>query len=331
MTNENLGRLEAVDLREVWKSEPDDFTPWLATQQNMDFLGEALGMQLEFQEREKEVGPYYADILCKDLADDRYVVIENQLEATDHDHLGKLLTYAAEFKVSTVIWVAKRFTDQHRAAVDWLNEISAEAIGFFGLEIEIWKIGESAPAPKFNIVAKPNSWTKGGRAHVTGLTDTQKMQLDFWRGFEAHVSRHGQRVKLSSTPQPRHWMPAGRIELPGFLLNPIASTYSETKGWNGHELRVELYIKKGDLSVQYRDVLLSQREEIEQEMGGELRWPHDENSNWCRIYTRRDTDLNDPDARTEQYMWLLDRLETFHRVFADRVRKLEVNSPGPAM
>ena len=288
-------------------------------------------MQLEFQEREKEVGPYYADILCKDLADDRYVVIENQLETTDHDHLGKLLTYAAEFKVSTVIWVARRFTDQHRAAIDWLNEISAEAIGFFGVEIEIWRIGESAPAPKFNIVAKPNSWTKGGRAHVTGLTETQQMQLDFWRGFETHVSRHSQRVKLSSAPQPRSWIAAGRVGLPGFLLYPIASTHSETRGWNGHELRVELYIKKGELSAQYREVLLSQREDIDQEMNGELNWPHDESPHWCRIYTRQDTDLNDPDARKEQYSWLLDQLEIFHRVFASRIRKLEVNSPGPSM
>ena len=331
MTNQNLGMLEAVDLREVWKSESDDFTPWLATQENIGFLGEALGMQLEFQEREKKVGPYYADILCKDLADDRYVVIENQLEATDHDHLGKLLTYAAEFKVSTVIWIARRFTDEHRAAVDWLNEISAEAIGFFGLEIEIWKIGESAPAPKFNIVAKPNSWTKGGRAHVTGLTDTQQLQLDFWRGFEAHVSQYGQRIKRTSTPRAQNWMAAGRVELPGFLLFTVVSTYSEARGWDGDEIRVELHIRKGDLSAQYYDRLLSQREELEQEMDGELSWPYPHESTRCKVYIRRDTDLNDPDARTEQYLWLLDRLETFHRVFADRVRKLEVNSPGPAM
>ena len=219
MIPENLGKLESVDLREVWRNEADNFTPWLAKQENLDDLGETLGMQVEFQAREEAVGPYSADILCRDIDDDSYVVIENQLEETNHDHLGKLLTYAAHFKASTVVWVAKAFSEQHRAAIDWLNETSVEGTQFFALEIEVWRIGESAYAPKFNIVAKPNNWTRGGRSTVASLTETQRVQLEFWIGFEDHALEHGQHVKLTASPESEKQY--GRRSLGVYGLPPI--------------------------------------------------------------------------------------------------------------
>ncbi len=154
MTDVQLSRLERVDLSEVWKSEPASFTPWLA--ENLAILGETLGMDLVLEAREKKVGPYRADIVCKDTADNSWVLIENQLEVTDHTHLGQILTYAAGLNAVTIAWIARRFTDEHRAALDWLNENSTENLQFFGLEIEVWRIGDSPYAPKFNIVAKPN-------------------------------------------------------------------------------------------------------------------------------------------------------------------------------
>ncbi len=326
MIPENLGKLVRVDLREVWRNEAGNFTPWLATQESLDDLGETLGMQIEFQAREEAVGPYSADILCRDIDDDSYVVIENQLEETDHDHLGKLLTYAAHFKASTVVWVARTFTEQHRAAVDWLNETSIEGTQFFALEIEVWRIGESAFAPKFNMVAKPNNWTKRGRSAVVSLTETQRLQLEFWKGFHDHVSRHGQQIKLTASPKARHSMAAGGLGVPGFLLSAVASTYSETRGWNGQELRAELHITRGELSGRYLDLLQSQKYEIEREMGTELQWYNPNDSKACRIYSRKDVTLYDPEARDEQYTWLLDRLESFHRVFTKRIQDLE---PAP--
>ena len=323
MIPNDLGKLERIDLRTVWRNEADNFTPWLATQRNLDDLGETLGMQIEFQAREEAVGPYSADILCRDIDDDSYVVIENQLEETNHDHLGKLLTYAAHFKASTVVWVAKAFADQHRAAIDWLNETSVEGTQFFALEIEVWRIGESAYAPKFNMVAKPNNWTRGGRSTAASLTETQRVQLEFWKGFDDHVSRHGQQIKLSASPKAKTSMAAGGLGRTGFLLAAVASTYSETRGWNGQELRAELSISRGELSGRFHDFLQSEKSEIEREMGGELNWYNPEDSNACRIYSRKDVELYDPDARSEHYTWLLEQLESFHRVFAERIRKLE--------
>jgi hypothetical protein len=148
-----LAHLEQVDLREVWQNEAGDFTPWLAQEENLKLLGDTIGIGLELEAQEKDVGPFRADILCKDTATANWVLIENQLEQTDHKHLGQLLTYGAGLKAVTVVWIAEKFTEEHRAALDWLNEITSEQFSFFGLEIELWRIAGSPVAPKFNACA----------------------------------------------------------------------------------------------------------------------------------------------------------------------------------
>jgi hypothetical protein len=116
-----LGKLERVDLRDIWTSEASDFTPWLARERNLEILGDTLGIELELEAQEKAVGPFRADILCKDIATDSWVLIENQLERTDHTHLGQLLTYASGLEAVTIVWIAARFTEEHRSTLDWLN------------------------------------------------------------------------------------------------------------------------------------------------------------------------------------------------------------------
>ncbi len=313
MTTEKLGKLEQIDLRSVWEYEENDFTPWLVEEENLNDLGELLAIPLEFPEREKAIGPYYADVLCRDTDDDRYVDIENQLEVSDHDHLGKLLTYAAHFDASTVIWIAKSFTDQHRAAVDWLNEHSDEKTRYFGLEIEVWQIGESAYAPKFNIVAKPNNWTKG--TQTMGLTTLRQMQLKFWQGFKNYVKDHGELIKQTAEPQPKNWMGLGKkIGRPGFYLDAVTSGHNE--------LRAQLSMNKSKFPAHFYEQLKSQREEIECEMGQKLTW----NDDPSRISSRQDVpDLNDEKARLKQYAWLLEQLEKLYRVFScsGRIQKLK--------
>ena len=153
--SKQLGRLKKVELREGWVSEAADFTPWLAQDDNLALLGETIGIELELESQEKEVGPFRADILCKDTTTDQWVLIENQLERTDHTHLGQLLTYASGLNAVSIVWIAERFTEEHRATLDWLNEHTDEKINLFGLEIELWQIGDSAIAPKFNVVCHP--------------------------------------------------------------------------------------------------------------------------------------------------------------------------------
>src|SRR5215831_18862134 len=196
MTNKSLGRLERVELRDIWLSEASDFTPWLARKENLDILGETLGIDLELEAQERPVGPFRADILCKDIGTDRWVLIENQLERTDHVHLGQLLTYASGLEAVTIVWIAARFTEEHRSTLDWLNRITDESFRFFGLEVELWRIGTSPAAPKFNIVSKPNEWshsvaTAARVIDEAELSETRQLQQRYWTTFNLKLDTIG--------------------------------------------------------------------------------------------------------------------------------------------
>lgn len=135
-----LGKIKKIDLRTIWASESSDFTPWLAKEENIALLSDAIGMDLEVESQEKNVGPFRADILARDVATNHYVLIENQLEQTNHNHLGQIMTYAAGLDAFSIIWIAKSFTEEHRAALDWLNRITDENINFFGIEVRLFKL-----------------------------------------------------------------------------------------------------------------------------------------------------------------------------------------------
>ena len=242
MSKENLGILQKVDLREVWGSEASDFTPWLADDQNIQILGETIAVDLEFEAQEKSVGPFRADILCKDSDNGNWVLIENQLERTSHIHLGQLLTYAAGLQAVTVVWVAAVFTEEHRATLDWLNEITDNRFRFFGLEIELWRIDDSPVAPKFNIVSKPNDWSRSvtqsaKRISEEALTDLQKIQIRYWSTLKVALIESGSPIS-SKTPSPQHWTTygVGRSDF------HIAATINSRES----RLRVELSIQGND-------------------------------------------------------------------------------------
>jgi hypothetical protein len=200
-----LGRLSKLDLRTYWKHEAIDFTPWLAREENIQLLSETIGIELEVQSQEESVGPFSADILCKDTINDHYVLIENQLERTDHTHLGQLMTYAAGLDAVTIIWIAQKFTEEHRAALDWLNRITDDTFTFFGIEIELYKIGDSMPAPMFSIVSKPNNWTKQvKKSTVQPATGIKLLQQEYWQGLKDYMEDNKSFVKMQS-PLLQHW------------------------------------------------------------------------------------------------------------------------------
>jgi|APGre2960657468_1045069.scaffolds.fasta_scaffold78857_1 Domain of unknown function (DUF4268) len=153
-----FGNLTIMEIREIWAREATDFTPWLAD--NIQLLGKEIGLELELIEREASVGSFSCDIHAIDLTNNREVVIENQLEPTDHGHLGQLLTYAAGIEACVVIWIAKEIKDEHRAALDWLNRKTPPGIDFFAVEPQVFRIDESNPVVKFNLVVVPNEWKK---------------------------------------------------------------------------------------------------------------------------------------------------------------------------
>ena len=196
MTTPNFAKIERVDLREAWPNEARDFTPWLA--ENIAELGEALGMDLELQQTEASVGGYSLDVLATDEDQNRPVIIENQLEPTNHDHLGKLLTYAAGYDANVIVWLAREFRDEHRQALDWLNQRTSEDTHFFGVEVELWQIGDSLPAPHFKVVATPNGWRKR-QVRSTSSSDRDEKNYE-WRTalIESLRSDHGLSLRSRS-------------------------------------------------------------------------------------------------------------------------------------
>ena len=267
MTSPNFGRLISVNPRTAWQNEADDFTPWLSVRENLNLLGTTIGIELEFEAQEKSVGPFRADILCRDTATGDWVLIENQLERTDHTHLGQLITYAAGLRAVTIVWIASPFTEEHRAALDWMNDITDTRFNFFGLEVELWRIGDSPLAPKFNVVSKPNDWSKAvvEGASRPDLNETQQLQLDFWTAFRTYASEHAVSIKPIK-PLPSTWMGLA-VGRSGFGLAAIASLWnSEKEHYDTNEVRAQLQISNNH-SQAYFTLLEKEKNEIHTELG----------------------------------------------------------------
>jgi hypothetical protein len=324
MSSNSLGRLTRVELRDIWLSEAADFTPWLAREENLAVLAEALGMDLELEAQERSVGPFRADILCKDIGTDSWVLVENQLERTDHSHLGQLLTYASGLEAVTIVWIAARFTDEHRSTLDWLNKITDERFKFFGLEVELWRIGDSPAAPKFNLVSKPNDWSKSvaqaARAiDESELSDVRLVQRAYWAGLHEALDRAKGPVLGNRKPQPQSWMnyPIGRstFHLGAVMIRPK------------RQIRAELYIGNENAKAFFQE-LFQQREAVEAELGYPLLWEELPNRRDSRItIVLEDVDPEDQADWPRQHQWLAQKLNDFHRAFANRVRALGGSLP----
>jgi hypothetical protein len=297
MNTNSLGRLETVDLREVWPAEDDDFTPWLELPENLKLLGEAIGLDLEIETREKSVGPFRADLVCKELDNGRTVVIENQFGESDHDHLGKILTYAAGLKAEISIWIARHFIDEHRAAPDWLNEKASGGTSFFGVEMEAWRIGDSKPAPKFNIISKPNDWSNSlKQAGIAGgLTETERLRIDFWTELIAYLKSANSSIRCHS-PGPFQFLRAQSQKSPlpfrcGFSIYVRPPSVGAYLG-SDKEPHV------GGLSRVFR----KHQAEIEGEVGEKIDWNPSEGEFW--ISANRDDDSTNRNHWPRQHQWM---------------------------
>ena len=315
-----FGRLESEKVRDHFKDEAQDFTPWLAEEENLALLGETIGADLTFVGREYRIGPFRADIVAKD-GEDNLVVIENQLEATDHRHLGQLLVYAADREAKTVVWIARTVMDEYRKVIDWLNEETSTH--FWALEIELWRIGASDVAPKFNIVCEPNELTKpAGAAESPELSANKLLQQEFWTAMNEYFEQHGSPFNARK-PRPQHWHPL-----------PIGTsrahiTLTALVGKSGR-VGCELYIRDAQADAIY-EALEQQKAEVEQQLG-ELEWQPLPDKKASRVAQYKDANIEDRESWPQLFAWLKDTAEKFKATFADRVRQvqLEVETPEPA-
>lgn len=307
-----LGEIKKVQLRKIWKNEAYDFTPWLTD--NLEQIGEAIGLELEFEDKEVSVGPYSADILAKDAGTDKFVVIENQLEKTNHDHLGKCITYASVLDASAVIWIASKFTDEHKKALDWLNDHTSDEIGFYGIKVELWQIDNSQPAVRFNVVSEPNAVVRQAtkRKEQGELTETRKTQLEFWTAFREKLAETG-KVRSIQTPRPQYWFDVA--------LGKSGINLSNTFNTDKNEIGVRVYIgnKKADEWLPYFE---SKKEIIETQIGSDLVWnPNPENRDKVITLTKH-FDLENKENWKIGIDWLAEHTikfrETFSRIIKEK-------------
>jgi len=313
-----LSRLVRVDLREAWPNEALNFTPWLAQEENLGLLSETLGLELELEAVEKSVESFSADILAKDGLSGGWVLIENQLEQTDHNHLGQILTYAAGLNASTVVWIAKEFRDPHRAAIDYLNEISSPEHNFFGVQLELYRIGASPFAPRFSVVAKPNDWSKRLVARTKdspSLAAAKQEWADYWARFFS--SAPAEILPLANrTPPKEGWCRVAQLRSgdPGVSV------------WLHHSARLRALVWiQGTLAKPLFDLLQSDKDNLARAAGAPLVWDRMNNKKSCMIHTEIDAAaLPDEPAQFEWFARQARAIADAFRPVVDRIDKTQL-------
>ncbi|HJP78027.1 MAG TPA: DUF4268 domain-containing protein [Pseudonocardiaceae bacterium] len=306
-----LGRLEYVDnIRTIWKHEAINFTPWLA--ENIDVLGQELGLQLTVQGHEVPVGDFRLDIQATD-EHGRVVLIENQIEASDHSHLGQLIVYASGIGASVIVWVAARVREDHRSALEWLNSNTPPNVSFFAVEVGVVKIGSSPPAPALKVVAEPNDWRKAVRASSgTISTLTQQRMAFFERVFDDLAVSYP--VIHRPSVQPENWS--------SFAAGPFGN-YSLTFSKIG--LRVEIYLSVGtaELTSRLYEKLLSSKTSIEASLGFPLKWELLDGKQASRLAIYRDdVNFDDQESVAEAVAWSARRVKALHHSLDHDLRTL---------
>lgn len=298
-----LGKIKRItDIRSVWHHEEKDFSKWLAQDENLKQLSDTIGIDIVLEERESSVGNFSVDLYALEEGTERRIIIENQLEDTNHDHLGKLITYASGKGAEVIIWVVKRARDEHRQAIEWLNQNTGVNIGFFLVEIELWQIDDSAVAPKFNVVERPNDWAKQMK-NVDSLSETKQLQLHFWQQLSEYIKSNDSYAK-EFTPrkaQPQHW----------YDLSVGSSSYhiGLTVNTQKNRLGAEIYIPDDkDKFAMFKE----HAQEIEKLIEEKVEWR--EATKATRIITLHSCDISKEEQWDDAFNWLMDKALIFKRI-----------------
>lgn len=307
-----LSKIKKLNLREVWIKEAADFTPWLA--ENIEELGKALGMELELEAKEASFGDFSLDLLAKDLGTNHTVIVENQLTQTDHDHLGKLLTYSAGFGASVIIWVAESIRDEHRQTLEWLNQRTDTDTQFFGVVIELLQIEDSTPAYNFKPVVFPNEWQKSKRSQAAGSVSIRGKAYKQY--YQSLIDKLREKYKFTGAriAQPQNWYA---------FSSGVSGIYISVVFTHNEKAQVELYIDMGDSEKNKAlfDWLHSQKETIENECGFELQWERLDEKRASRIAVNRSGSINSRTEELEQIQkWQIEKLLIFKKVFSPLVK-----------
>lgn len=312
MINEmvNLTVLEEIkDLRAVWPHEALDFTPWLSQDNNINLLADAVGLEITVDETESSVGDFSVDIFASETGTDRKIIIENQLGDTDHDHLGKLITYASGKSADVIIWLVKHAREEHKAAIEWLNNHTDDKVGFFLCEIKLYRIGNSAPAVKFEVVEKPNDWAKEIRKSET-TSETQQLRYDYWAAFQDYAFQNDKFSKCfrRRKPSTNPWME--------FSIGSSAYKIAVWQIRKRNEINVELNITE---NKELFKSLLQYKDEIETDIGMPLDWRELPGKKMSRIVAEKQASFDNREQWNEQFDWLIDTMIKFKTAFKKHI------------
>lgn len=302
-----LGKLEEVAIRDVWQHEQYDFSAWLAKDENIKELGDSLNLSLTDVETEKFVGSYRCDIICKDEITGKNVLIENQLEPTNHDHLGKIITYASGLNASVVIWIVETAKPEHSSAIEWLNKYTTDELSFFLIEIHAYKIGTSEPAPMFKIIEQPNDFAKtvNSIAKNDDITEGQSKRLEFWTMFNEYIEKNGKPIKTRK-PSTSTWY--------AFAIGS-SQCHAEANLVNSeHRIRIALWIPD---NKELFDKFHANKEDIETTIGKSLEWERMDDKKASSInYFIPNLDFNNQDNYPELFKEILELFLLFRDAFS---------------
>lgn len=296
----------------MWKYEANDFTKWLAKEENLNTLSEEIGIDIELLSTEVKTGSFSTDILAVETNTNNKIVIENQLEVTNHDHLGKIITYASGHDAKTIIWIVKDAREEHRQAIDWLNEHTDEKINIFLCRIELWRIGNSDIAPKIQIVSIPNNWTKTLKKSAdTKMTSREILKYNYWTQVKETIDNEYSQFN-SRTPHSHnsYYISIG---------TPLAFIIL-TINFRDLEIKAQVWIRENkDLF----DYLYEFKDDIESEMGVDLNWDKSENKKSSQIRIIKKINLLDETKWDESIKWQLDMASKLYDSFSERIKKFK--------
>lgn len=305
-----LGKLTEVNIRELWRHEQYDFSEWLSKDENLEMLSDEIGLTLTDLSKEVFVGSYRCDLVAKDETTGIKVIIENQLEPTNHDHLGKIITYASGLDANVIIWIVKEAREEHRSAIEWLNNNTNKDISFFLMEIRAYKIEDSLPAPKFVIIEKPNDFVKTANASINNreLSKSQAERLTFWNRFnEVLISKNKPfNVRKATTD---HWYDVA--------LGTSEAHISITLVNKMNSIGIEVYING---NKELFDKLYSEAEAIQDELGFRMDWQRLDNKKASRIiYYISGLDFNNHENYNELINEVIDKVIAIRDSFRNRL------------
>lgn len=305
-----LGFLEEVEVRSLWKHEQYDFSNWLAQKENMDYLGDILGLTLSDIDQEVFVGSYRCDLVAKDETSGIKVIIENQLEASNHDHLGKIITYASGLDAKVIVWIVTQAREEHRSAIEWLNNNTGNDLSFFLIELHAYRIGNSLPAPKFEIVEKPNGFIKiskggsGSKEVSLAQAEREAERLAFWTMFNDVVAAKGKPFNIRKATTD-HWY--------NVAIGTSEASISINLVNKESKVVVEMYISD---SKKLYDRLYAQKDDIHSQLGMELDWRRMDNKKASRILSSiPGLDFNDHSNYPELMDEIVNRVVSMRKVF----------------